>query len=601
MAQTLNQMFQQSVQSYPDSPAVASKTGKVYTSLTYREVGARVRTFASGLLALGIRKGDRIALVSENRPEWAIADLAMLHVGAINVAIFPTLPPDQIEYIVADSGSTAMIVSTKAQLAKALAVRGAISHLRIIAMDCPVDPANGVMTFNGVMEEGEAALLTDAEYERHWRSVQPEDWAGIIYTSGTTGEPKGAVLSHYNFASNIEAAREVLAFRAGDELLSFVPLNHAMGRLVDHYLPLSGGATIAYMETLRRLASNIREVKPHYMILVPRVLEMFHEGILSNMATQPPRTQRFFRWALDVGERCSQSLQEKESVPLFLALKWWCADKLVFRKIRARMGLERLKLFFSGSAPLSHGTAQFFAAVKLTVMEGYGLTETSPLVAVNPPDRIRFGTVGLPVKGVAVRIAEDGEILVRGPNVMQGYYRKPDETAAAIDAEGWFHTGDVGHFDEEGYLTITDRKKNLLVLANGKKVAPQLLEMRLMESPYMEQVVLVGDKRKTIGALIVPSFNALRDWVSKQGIDVEPGDMNAIIHHPKVLRLIRNEVDRLSGSRADFEKIHRFALLDHGFTVERGELTPTMKVRRSVILENYKEQIEALYGPATAE
>jgi long-chain acyl-CoA synthetase len=601
MAQTLNEMFQQSVRSYPESPAVGSKMGKAYTFLTYREMGAKVRTFASGLRALGIQKGDRIALISENRPEWAIADFAMLHIGAINVAIFPTLPPDQIEYIVKDSGSTALIVSTKTQLTKALTVRGDVSNLRIIAMDCPADPANGVMTFDGVMREGEAALLTDAEYERYWTSVRPEDSAAIIYTSGTTGEPKGAVLSHNNLASNVESAREVLVFRAGDMLLSFVPLNHAMGRLVDHYLPLSGGATIAYMESLRRLASNMRELKPHYMILVPRVLDMFREGVLGNMASQPPRTQKLFRWALDVGGRCARSLEGGHSAPLFLALQWWFADRLVFRKIKERMGLERLKLFFSGSAPLSHETAQFFAAIKLTVIEGYGLTETSPLVAVNSPHHIRFGTVGRPVKGVTVKIDEDGEILVRGPNVMQGYYGKPGETAKAIDREGWFHTGDVGRFDEEGCITITDRKKNLLVLANGKKVAPQLLEMRLMESPYIEQVVLVGDKRKTVGALIVPTFKALQDWVKERGMDVQPEDRSTLVRHPEVLRLIRSELERLSGDRADFEKIHRFVLLDHEFTVESGEMTPTLKVRRSVILEKHKDLIEALYGPSSSE
>lgn len=595
MADTLNRMFQMSVEKYADSAALSSKVAGEYRAITYREMGKKVRVLASGLVALGVEKGDRIALISENCPEWAIADIGIMHIGAINVAIFPTLPAGQVQHIVADSESRIIIVSDRKQLTKALEVKRALPHLCIIAMDCPADPSNDVMTFDDVLKRGETSPLSDSDYHQRWRGVQPTDWASIIYTSGTTGDPKGAILSHHNFASNVQAAQDVLAFHRGDILLSLVPLNHVMGRLVDHYLPLSCGSMIAYMENLRRLRQNMEEVRPHYMLLVPRVLEMFREGLMGTIAKEPTRKRKLLHWAVAFGKRCSREIQKKQRVSRFLAFQWWLAEKLVFAKIRERMGLERLKLFFAGGAPLSETTAEFFSAMRLPILEGYGLTETSPLVAVNRLHRIKFGTVGLPVKGVEVTIDKDGEILVRGPNVMQGYYKKPHETADAIDTEGWFHTGDIGEFDGEGFLKITDRKKDLLVLTNGKNVAPQHIENLLMQSLYVSQIIVLGDKRNTVTALIVPDFKALTDWVKEGNIPVNPDDRHELTQHPEVYRLIQDEIQRLSGNLADFEKIHRFSLIDREFTVETGELTPTLKVKRRVVMEKYKDLIEAMY------
>jgi long-chain acyl-CoA synthetase len=590
---TLNWMFQMSVEKFGDSPALSSKVAGEYRAITYREMASKVRALASGLVASGIEKGDRIALISENRPEWAIADIGIMHIGAINVAIFPTLPAPQVKYIIGDSGSKIIIVSDKKQLRKALEVKESLPDLHIVTMDCPADAANDVTTFDDVMKCGEASPLSDLDYEERWKSVQPDDWASIIYTSGTTGDPKGAILSHYNFASNVEAAQEVLTFHHGDVLLSFVPLNHAMGRLVDHYLPLSCGSMIAYVENLRRLRQNIGE--PHYMLLVPRVLEMFQEGLMGTIGKEPPRKRKFFDWALSVGKRSCEEIQEKQHVSPLLAFQCWLANKLVFSKIRERLGLQRLKLFFSGGAPLSKTTAEFFSAMRLTILEGYGLTETSPLVAVNRLNHVRFGTVGLPVKGIEVMLDEDGEILVRGPNVMQGYFKKPEESAETIDSEGWFHTGDIGEFDGDGFLKITDRKKNLLVLANGKKVAPQPIENRLLESYYISQIILLGDNRSTVTALIVPNFKSLTDWTKERDIRVNSDDTGELTRHPEVHRLIQDEIQRLSQDLASFEKVHRFSLIDHEFTVETGELTPTLKVRRRVVMEKYKDLIEAMY------
>jgi long-chain acyl-CoA synthetase len=592
MADTLNWMFQMSVEKFGDSPALSSKVAGKYRAITYRETALKVHALASGLVATGVEKGDRIALISENRPEWAIADLAIMHIGAINVAMFPTLPAGQVQYIIADSEARIIIVSDVKQLRKALEVKKTLPDLHIVTMDCPADPVNDVMNFNDVLKRGETSPLRDLDYEERWKSLQPDDWASIIYTSGTTGDPKGAILSHGNFASNVDAAKDIMTFHRGDVLLSFVPLNHAMGRLVDHYLPLSCGSMIAYVENLRRLRQNLGEVKPHYMLLVPRVLEMFHEGLAGNIAKEPPWKQRLFSWAISVGLR---SCEKKGAASPFLAFRWWLADKLVFSKIRDRLGLQRLKLFFSGGAPLPKAIAEFFSAMRLPILEGYGLTETSPLVAVTRPHSVKIGTVGPPVNGIEVRLDDDGEILVRGPNVMKGYFKKPEETAEAIDSEGWFHTGDIGEFDGDGFLKITDRKKNLLVLANGKKVTPQPIECRLLQSTYISQIILLGENRSAVTALIVPNFRSLGQWIKENSIGINPEDNREITQNHEVHRLIQDEIQRFSHDLADFERVHRFSLIDHEFTIENGELTPTLKVRRRVVREKYKDLIDAMY------
>jgi long-chain acyl-CoA synthetase len=595
MVETLCQMFQESTRRFAEYPAMLRKVEKRFEPITYREMGVQVRKLATALLSLGIRKGDRVALLSENRPEWAIADFAILHIGAVNVGIFPTLPAGQVEYIVTDSGARCLIVSDREQLTKALSIRKSLPALRLISMN-DVEPAtDGVLSLGDLMRKAESVPLSDRAYEEHWRSVGPEDWASIIYTSGTTAEPRGAILSHWNFVSNYTSGREVIAFHPGDILLSFVPLNHVYGRIVDQYFAMSAGSTVAYVENLRRLRQNMAEVRPHYMVLVPRVLEMFQEGLLTAISKEPPFKQKLFNWALAKSKELAAPAQTGKRPSPVLLFQTWFGDRLVFRPIRARLGVDRLKLFFSGGAPLSKTTGEFFSAMGLSVMEGYGLSETSPLVAVNPRAKLKLGTVGLPIGGIEVRLADDGEILVRGPNVMQGYYKRPEETKETIDPEGWLHTGDIGEFDEDGYLTITDRKKNLIVLANGKKVAPQHLENRLLESPFISQVVIVGDEQNTVGALIVPAFERVKEWAEKQGLSTVAGEKLASA--PEVQRLIREEVQRLSGDFADYEKIRRFALLERELTVEAGELTPTLKIKRRVVVEKYKDLIDSLYGP----
>ncbi|MGD9579124.1 MAG: long-chain fatty acid--CoA ligase [Syntrophorhabdus sp.] len=595
MNKTLPEMFRLSVERFPEIPALMGSVKGRYQSITYRQMAEKVRSFGRGLIALGMQDRDHVALLSENRPEWAIADIAFAHIGAVNVAIFPNIPTSQVEYIISDSGTKLIVVSDLCQLKKTLDIQTTKKDLVIISMETPPDGIKNIRTFDEVSRLGEASLDTDDEFEKRINLIKPDHWASIIYTSGTTGDPKGVILSHNNFVSNVEAAQKVIRFGPGEILLSIVPLNHVMGRLADHYLPISTASTIAYVESLLRLRQNLLEVKPHYMLLVPRVLEMFREGILANIAREPAYKQKIFNWALSSGIECCRLIERKKNIPLFKSFQWNVSDMVVFRKIRSRLGLERLKFFFCGGASLHQSTADFFCALRINIMEGYGLTETSPLVTVNPSNLLKYGTVGLPIKGVEVKIADDGEILVRGPNVMQGYYNKPLNTAGTIDKDGLLHTGDIGHFDEDGYLTITDRKKNIIVLSNGKKVAPQPIENRLSESPFISHAILIGDKQNTITAIIAPNFKNVIDWAKKNKIEVDLRDNQKLIKHPEIVRLIKNEIERLLPYLADFEKIRNFAIVGDEFTVENGTLTPTLKVKKQVLLERYRDVIEEMY------
>lgn len=593
MEKTLIDMFRESVERCSSIPLFMGKKKGEWTSTTYREAASLVKDLAGGLQTLGVKKGDRIALISENRPEWALTDLAILHSGAVNVALFPTLPAVQVEHILRDSGAGILVVSDRGQAAKALEIKRQHPHLTIIAMD-PSAVEDGIHSLEALLEQGRRNPLPDSVYNDLMGAVTPRDPAAIVYTSGTCGEPKGAVLSHNNFSSNAEAAYKVIRFGEGERLLSFLPLNHVMGRLVDHYLAIRCGSTVAYAESLLRLRQNLLEIKPHYMVLVPRVLDMFKEGILANVHKVGGFKERLFNWALTRGTCCYPFTEKGEKIPFLHSLPWDLADSLVLRKIRTALGLDNVKFFFAGGAPLSPETARFFYALRLKIMEGYGLTETSPLVTVNPQGRLKFGTVGPAVDSVEVRIAGDGEILVRGPNVMEGYYGKPEETAGVIDGEGWFHTGDIGRLDGEGYLTITDRKKNLLVLSTGKKVAPQPIEASLSESPFISQVILFGDRESVVSGLIVPSFAALQEWIK----DTHPhivADKQGMVDHPIIRDLIQEEIERLSGRLADFEKVRRFTLLDEEFSVENNMLTPTLKVRRAAVIERYGDRIAAMY------
>lgn len=590
---TINQMVQNTIQQHSSQTALSHKVDKEYQDISYATLAARIKHFCLGLTQLGLQKGDRVALLSENRPEWAITDLSILAGGGVTVPMFSTLTSAQVEYIVRDSGAKVLCVSSERQLEKIKDwdenVPTSLQH--IIIFDELQD--DSVHTFDQVCELGQGVEDGDQVYQQASEVVTPDDLASIIYTSGTTGDPKGAMLTHNNFVSNVQAATGVVSLGPDDVFLSFLPLSHVFERMGGHYLPLSSGATIAYAESPFTIRQNMQEVRPTIMMSVPRVYEAMHERILNSVKEGSPTKQKIFHWSVGVGSKVSQAIQQKRKPSLGLSMKASIANKLVFEKLKAVTG-GRLRFFVSGGAPLSKAIAEFFHAAGILILEGYGLTETSPVITVNRPDQWKFGTVGPVISGIEVKIAEDGEILSRGPHIMQGYFNKPSDTAEAIDADGWFYTGDIGEIDEEGFLTITDRKKNLLILSNGKNVAPQPIENQLKESPYISEIMLLGDQRRTITALIVPNYDALKEFAEEQQLESE--DIPALLQTQEVQRLIRGEINQYSPDYADFERVRMFTLMEKEFSEESGEMTPTLKLKRSVIMENHKAAIDRMYG-----
>ena len=590
---TINQMVQNTIQQHGSKTALSHKVDKEYQDTSYASLAERIKHFCLGLTELGLQKGDRVALLSENRPEWAITDLAILAGGGVTVPMFATSTSAQVEYIVRDSGAKIICVSSERQLEKIKDwdenVPTSLQH--IIIFDELQD--DSVHMFDQVCELGQGVENGDQVYQQASEAVTPDDLASIIYTSGTTGDPKGAMLIHSNFMSNVQAATGVVSLGPDDVFLSFLPLSHVFERMGGHYLPLSSGATIAYAESPFTIRQNMQEVRPTIMMSVPRVYEAMHERILNSVKEGSPTKQKIFHWSVGVGSKVSQAIQQKKKPSLGLSMKASIANKLVFEKLKAVTG-GRLRFFVSGGAPLSKAIAEFFHAAGILILEGYGLTETSPVITVNRPDQWKFGTVGPVIPGIEVKIAEDGEILSRGPHIMQGYFNKPSDTAEAIDADGWFYTGDIGEIDEEGFLTITDRKKNLLILSNGKNVAPQPIENQLKESPYISEIMLLGDQRRTITALIVPNYDALKEFAEEQQLESE--DIPALLQTQEVQRLIRGEINQYSPDYADFERVRMFTLMEKEFSEESGEMTPTLKLKRSVIMDNHKAAIDQMYG-----
>ena len=586
---TLVSMFEQSVEKHGNKPALAHKPkGGTYQDITYSEFGDSVDIFSKGLSTLGVHKGDRVAILSENRPEWAISDFGILNAGAINVPMFSTLTAAQVGYILNDSGSKIICVSTKNQLEKVMAIREQVHSLEqiIIYDEFEGEAPNGVYEFADVCSQG---METDVTLDD---VTNVDEIATIIYTSGTTGNPKGVMLTHSNFLSNITAAKSLVDVGDTDILLSFLPLSHVFERLGGHYVPIFSGAKVAYAESTFTVAQNMQEVSPTVMLSVPRLYETMHDRVLRAVEAGSSLKQKIFHWGVSVGSAVSSKIQQGEKPSAILQLKQSIADKLVFAKLKTATG-GQLRFFISGGAALPQSIAEFFHAAGILILEGYGLTETSPVISLNYPEKWKFGTVGVPVPGIEVMIAEDGEILTRGPHVMKGYFNNETATAEVIDADGWFYTGDIGIIDEDGFIKITDRKKNIIVLSNGKNVAPQPIESQLVQSPYIDQIMLVGNERKNIAALIVPNFDALKSWASDNAID--NSDIPELLKTRDVQQLIQKEIrDRLIDF-ADFEQVRRFVLFEKEFSQEEDEMTPTLKLKRNVIIEKYGHVIEEMY------
>jgi long-chain acyl-CoA synthetase len=591
---TLVRMFRDTVERHGHRPALSHKEGKATVTRTYAEMDREVRDFAAGLVKLGVTHGDRVAILSENCPEWALSDIAVLSLGAALATIYPTLTPPQVAYILRDSGARGVIVQDEKQLAKVLETRNETRDLEFVVVIEPPkgDLPEGVLTFRQVVELGRKTPLEDAEWDRRRDAVILEDTATLIYTSGTTGDPKGAVLTHRNFMANADMVNAVLNLESTDALLSFLPLSHVFERLAGHYLALSAGAHITYSQGASTLPAELQEVKPTVFFAAPRIWEFFQSRAEAALKKEPEKRQKIIAWAREVGLATMKAKFEGRSPGMVLGLKYAVADRLVLQKLRDRLG-GRLQVIVSGSAALSRSTIEFMWSMGLVLLEGYGLTETSPVITVNRPWKAKVGTVGCAIPGVEVKLASDGEILTRSACVMKGYWNKPEATTEAIDPDGWFHTGDVGTMDADGFVAITDRKKDLLVLVTGKKVAPQPIETTLKSSPYIAEAALFGDKQSIVTALVVPDWAKLEAWAKEKDLPSERADL---VGHAEARKLFKSEIDRLTAHLADFEKIRKFALLEKEFTQEGGELTPTLKVKRRVVAEKYRDVLVSLSG-----
>jgi len=565
-------------------------------ALSSKEVFERIRDLSLGLGSLGVSSGDRVAMVAESRPEWLLSDLAILAAGGVTVPIYPTLSASGAKYILQDSAAKVLVVSTRLQLDKVQEVRHQLPSLEaVIVMDeAAATGSPSVLPLSELATRGHARMTgewgTGRAFRDATRLIKPEQLATIIYTSGTTGEPKGVMLSHGNLVANLIASARVLSVSEDDVALSFLPLSHAFERMVA-YVYLLCGVGIIFAESFETIGRDINLVRPTILTGVPRVYEKLHARIMEKGLSEVGLKRSLFQWAVNVGIANGHATLRGQSPRLLTSLQTPLADRLVLRKIREGLG-GRVRYLISGSAPLPGSLAEFFQGVGLPIVEGYGLTETAPVLTVNPPDAPRIGTVGKALPGVELRIAEDGEILARGPNIMSGYYNKPAATADVL-REGWFHTGDVGALDNDGYLSITDRKKDLLVTSGGKKIAPQPIESTLRASPLVAEVVLLGDRRKYAAALIVPDFAALERRLKDLGRPA--ADRAELLTRPDVLGLYQEIIDGLNRELSQFERVKKIALLPREFSIESGELTPTLKVKRKVVEERFSDVIEGLY------
>jgi long-chain acyl-CoA synthetase len=594
---TISEMFQNLMVKFANEerPVLMYKLEGSYVGISYSELGRKVDLCAFGLASLGLKRGDRISIISENRPEWAICDLAIVALGAINVPIYPTMTAKQNEYIFNDSGVKIIIVSNQFQLNKVLKVASSVPTLEkiILLTEKGSLKESDAIGYSHLMSMGEALEEREPGYVSNARQmIKPGDLLTIIYTSGTTGNPKGVMLTHSNLVSNIISSAQVIDYGIGDRILSFLPLCHSFERMAGYYTSLACGVTIAYAESLETVRENMLEVRPTVVTTVPRLFERIHSRIMKQVDGSSPLRRKLFHWALRIGREYAKD-RKRGRIPASLQVKHMVADSLVFKKIRARTG-GRMRFFVSGGAALAKEFGEFFEAVGLTIIEGYGLTESSPVISANMLDNYKFGSVGKPIPGVEVKIAGDGEILARGPNIMKGYWNNPEATREVIDPEGWLHTGDIGMIDAEGFLCITDRKKHLFVSSGGKNIAPQPIESLFLSSKYIEQFVLIGDRRMFLTALIVPDFDALKEYADAHNIQY--AGLEDLTKRSEIDELINKDISQIQKDLANYERVRKFTLLDKPFTVEDGELTPTQKVRRKIVEQRYAHLIDTMYA-----
>ena len=551
------------------------------------QIYQRVRALSEAFLSWGVQKGDRVAIIGGNRWEWAVTDFATLAIGAVDVPIYPTLTGEQIAVLLQDAGCRIAVVSTRQLFDKLNAVRAQTQLERIIIMDSAAQPEGAIAFSEMLAGADERGAERDPVFDALVRSIEPKDPATLIYTSGTTGEPKGVVLTHGNIAVNQNVAPVDFTLGPSDALISFLPLSHVTARALD-YVMYYYGVQIAYCSKFDKLAEVMLQIRPTVFVGVPRVFEKIREEVERHVGLLP-LAKRLLAWAVGVGAKHAEEVYAGHKPT---SLLWKLADKLAYSRVREAFG-GRVRIFVSGGAPLGIDTAKWFASMGIALWEGYGLTETSPIIALNTPLRQRMGAAGMPMPNLDLKLAGDGELLVRGPSVFTGYWNQPAVTAEAFDQEGWFHTGDIGHFDADGFLFITDRKKELLKTSGGKLVAPQPIENKLMVSPFVEQAALVGDRHKFVSVLLSPSFSALEEWARQQGI--EANSRAELVANSRVTALYAEIIRQVNVSLANFETLKRFRVVSDEWSIDSGELTPSMKLKRRVITARYAALIDALY------
>jgi len=596
-------LFREQAERFQSRPMVYAKVQGHWSPVTWSQARERVDLVAAGLVVLGVQPGDRVALVSENRPEWMLADLGTLSAGAADVPVYPTSTPAETAHVIQDSGAAVCFVSTQAQLDKLVGAHAAMPRCRtLVYFDADVRAPEGtglrILSLADLENLGRDAG-DRAKVDRRVAALTRDDLLTLIYTSGTTGEPKGVMLTHGNMLSNCEASVRSLPISTDEVLCSFLPLSHSFERMAGYYVALLyAGATVYYAESVQRLAANLLEVRPTVLCSVPRIYEKVYAAFMAERDKASPLKRAAIDAALHVGAEMSRVRQRGGIPGRLLSLKYKAGRELVFSKLHARLG-GRLRFGVSGGAALSRDIAEFFDAAGVLVLEGYGLSETAPVLTCNRPEAYRFGTVGRAIENVELRIAADGEILARGPNVMRGYFGQPEATREVLLDDGWFATGDIGELDADGFLKITDRKKDLFKTASGKYIAPQRLESALALQPLIEQACIVGDTRPYCVAVLAPRLDALEAWAQSEGIAY--ADLAALSRHPKTRARLQAEVDAVNAERAPFEQVKAFVVAVEPFTQENGLLTPSLKVRRKVVVQRYMREIDALYARKVRE
>lgn len=592
---TVPGMFAETCRKNASRVIYGEKSGDTWKTITYREARLEVEKIALGFREMGFEHGDRVAILSENRKEWTMTDLALAHIGVISVAVYATLPAQQIQYILDNSGAKGLCASNQTQLSKIEGIKKDLPELKFVfTYDELKSKHKWVSPFSELIAKGSKALKQGVDsLSELSREVKPEDIWTLIYTSGTTGNPKGVMLTQFNISTNVQAAWDFLKIKAGSRFLSFLPLSHSFERVVSHAAYYCGSG-VYFAESLDKIADNLKEVKPNYMFSVPRIFEKVYGKLQSQIAIASPFKKKIFHWSENIGMSVAKKyITKQKRIKGFKAITYPIAKLLVFNKINKALG-GNFVFCVSGGAPLPEHIGHFFAAAGILILEGFGLTETTPVTHITPPAKIKFGKVGVPMKDVQCVIAEDGEILVKGPNIMKGYYKNQLETDETIDKDGWLHTGDIGLIDEDGYLQITDRKKNIIVTSGGKNIAPAPIENKMLESEYIEQVVIMGDRRKFPIALIVPNQEKIELWAKENEILYE--DYRSLLNYSKIEKLYETELASFQQQLARFEQSKKFILLHEMFTVENEMMTPSLKVRRKKVEERYKDQIDSLYG-----